>query len=59
MHLSDNAFNGNAHGPRGFELLGQVADQCDFYEFSYGRLEEAVKIFAALIDDAVLPADGR
>lgn len=59
MQLSQNAFNYDVHGRQGFELLGRVTDQCDFFEFSYSRLGEAVDIFTRLADAAVAPADRR
>ena len=48
MHLADNAFNYDVHGRRGFELLAQVIDGCECFEFHYGALEDAVAVF----DDA-------
>jgi len=48
MHLADNAFNYDVHGRRGFELLAQVIDKSDCFEFRYSVLDEAVAIF----DDA-------
>jgi HprK-related kinase A len=47
MHLADHAFNYDVHGRRGFELLTQVVSGCDCFEFEYGVLEDAVKVFDA------------
>ena len=48
MHLADNAFNYDLHGRQGFELLAQVIDGCDCFEFCYGSLDDAITVF----DDA-------
>ena len=48
MRLADGTFNYDVHGRRGFELLGQVVQASDCYEFGYGSLEEASRLFAAL-----------
>ena len=48
MHLADNAFNYDVHGRRGFELLAQVIDGSECFEFCYGSLEDAITVF----DDA-------
>jgi len=45
MHLADHAFNYDVHGRRGFELLAQVIDSSDCFEFHYGALEHAVAVF--------------
>jgi HprK-related kinase A len=48
MHLVDSAFNYNVHGREGFRTLTRLLDGTDCYEFSYGRLEEAVGVFDRL-----------
>lgn len=48
MSFAGNAFNLSVHGRRGFEVLAGVADGCEFFEFSYGSLDEAVAVFADL-----------
>lgn len=48
MHLVDSAFNYHLHGRDGFELLAQLIAACDCYDFSYGDLGEAVKLFDQL-----------
>jgi hypothetical protein len=45
MHLADHAFNYDVHGRRGFELLAQVVDNSDCYDFQYAALEDAVAVF--------------
>ena len=46
MQLVDNAFNYSVHGRRGFDLLTDVADSSDSFEFTYGgALDEAVYLF--------------
>lgn len=46
--LVENTFNYGVHGVRAFELLADVVDGCACYEFSYGRLDEAVALFDRL-----------
>ncbi len=45
MTLVDSAFNYDVHGRDGFTALARLIDQVDCYSFTYGRLEDAVKIF--------------
>lgn len=48
MQLAENSFNQNVLGKSGFEALANLIDQSDCYDFSYGRLDEAISIFSAL-----------
>jgi HprK-related kinase A len=48
MQLADSAFNYHLHGARGFEVLARLVERCDCFEFSYGDLDEAVKLFQDL-----------
>jgi HprK-related kinase A len=52
MHVADSAFNYNLHGRKGFETLAQVIEASDCYEFAYGDLGEAVKLFDRLATTA-------
>ena len=52
MQLADSAFNYNLHGRQGFETLAQVIDAAECYEFAYGDLEEAVKLYDRLATTA-------
>jgi HprK-related kinase A len=52
MQIVDSAFNYHLHAQAGFELVGQVIDACDCYEFTYGDLEEAATVFADLAASA-------
>ncbi|MDZ7752592.1 MAG: HprK-related kinase A [Gammaproteobacteria bacterium] len=52
MELAKNAFNYSILGKLGFNLLGDVIDQCGCYDFRYGNLEEAITIFNELARDA-------
>ncbi len=55
MHVIECAFNFNVHGRQGFELLANLVEHCDCYEFTYGDLEDAAACFAKLAD---APASG-
>lgn len=59
MHLVDSTFNFNVQRRRAFDLLGELVDGCDCYEFSYSRLEDALPVFAALADGGELPLSER
>lgn len=48
MQLVENTFNYSIHGPAAFAALGALMDRCECYEFSYGRLDEAVAVFDEL-----------
>lgn len=52
LQLAENTFNYNVLGARGFELLASLVDRCECYDFGYSRLDEAVGIFAALLEKA-------
>lgn len=52
MEVVKNAFNYHVHGKEGFMLLADMIDRCECFEFSYGRLEEAIPVFDELISAA-------
>ena len=45
MGLVSSAFNYNVHGRAGFRALARLVDEADCYEFSYHRLDDAVRVF--------------
>lgn len=49
LELGRNAFNYTLLGLTGFEVLADVLDGCDCYDFSYSRLEDAVAVFDRLV----------
>lgn len=51
LELGRNAFNYTVLGLTGFEVLADVVDACDCYDFSYSRLEDAVAAFDRLAAD--------
>lgn len=48
MQLAENCFNQNVHGRVGFNALSDLVSHCGCYDFSYGRLEEAIEVFSQL-----------
>ncbi len=48
MHLVENGFNFDIHGARAFDQFAALIDECDCYEFTYSRLEDAVEVFDRL-----------
>ena len=48
MQLAENSFNQNVLGKAGFEALSDLIGRADCYDFSYGRLDEAMPVFSAL-----------
>ena len=51
MQMAANAFNYGVHGRRGFEQLAAFVDRCGCYEFEYGNLDEAARVFDDLAGD--------
>jgi HprK-related kinase A len=51
LRLADSAFNYSQHGVRGFETLSALIDRCGCYEFTYGRLGEAIAQFDSLVSE--------
>lgn len=45
MDLAENAFNYSTLGETGFDVVGRLVDQCDCYDFSYSRLDDALEVF--------------
>ncbi len=49
LELGRNAFNYGLLGALGFHTLADVVDQSDCYDFEYSALDDAVRIFDALV----------
>ena len=50
LRLAENSFNYNVIGRQGFEVLCDLLEQCDSYDFCYSRLDEAVELFSELAE---------
>lgn len=48
MRVAENAFNYSVLGAAGFAALGGLTDAAPGYDFSYGRLDEALAMFEQL-----------
>jgi HprK-related kinase A len=48
MRLVECAFNYNIYGREGFEMLADLVEHSDCFEFSYSRLDEATEEFSQL-----------
>jgi len=48
MLIAEQAFNYDVHGTLGFETVGKLLDRCDTLQFTYSRLDDAVKVFDQL-----------
>jgi HprK-related kinase A len=48
IDLADNAFNYSIHGETGFRVTADMVELCDCYRFTYSRLDDAIRVFAAL-----------
>jgi len=46
--VADNAFNYTVLGESGFDALGRLVDSCAGFDFSYGKLDEAIALFETL-----------
>jgi HprK-related kinase A len=49
MHLASHAFNYSLLGRLGFELNAALIDACNCWDFSYSRLDEAMRVFEDLV----------
>lgn len=49
MNLAENAFNYHIHGPRGFDVLGKLVEDCDCYTYTYNDLDKAIDEFEQLV----------
>lgn len=52
LQLAENAFNYSMLGERGFNTLGDTIERCDCLSFSYSELDDAVRVFDALVQAA-------
>jgi HprK-related kinase A len=52
LRVAENAFNFNALGARGFEVLAGMIDASLCLEFTYSKLDDAVAAFASLESEA-------
>jgi HprK-related kinase A len=50
VHFAENSFNYSTLGEVGFDVVGRLVDQCDCYDFTYSRLEDALEVFHWLAD---------
>lgn len=50
--LAQNAFNYSLMRERGFHALAHMAECCDFMDFEYSQIDEALEVFSGLHDDA-------
>ncbi len=48
MRVIQNSFNYSVLGDSGFNAIAQLMDQCDCYDFSYSKLDDAIALFDAL-----------
>jgi hypothetical protein len=48
IDIGHNAFNYSVHGRHGFNLLSELIDRCDCYDFRYEDLDQALATFDAL-----------
>ena len=53
LELGRNSFNYMVLGHTGFNVLSQVIDACDCYDFEYSQLDDAVAVFDALAKQKV------
>lgn len=45
IHFAQNSFNYSPLGRVGFEIAGRLVGQCDCYDFTYSRLDDALEVF--------------
>lgn len=49
MLIAEQSFNYDIQGQRGFEAIGKLVDQSQCYQFTYSQLDDAERIFDALL----------
>lgn len=52
LELARNAFNYMVLGRQGFQTLGDMLSGCDCFDFSYSQLDDAVRSFDGLVQQA-------
>ncbi|MDR2837216.1 MAG: HprK-related kinase A [Azonexus sp.] len=57
IHFARNAFNYSQLGALGFAVAGRLVSQCDCYDFSYSRLDDALEVFDWLADGGKMNGD--
>jgi HprK-related kinase A len=58
MRIIKHAFNYSVLGDSGFHAIGKLLDECDCYDFSYSKLDDAIELFDALShSDVTIKAD--
>ncbi|WP_276510004.1 HprK-related kinase A [Niveibacterium umoris] len=53
IQLAENAFNYNMLGETGFRTLADTIDRCDCLALRYSRLDDAIRAFDGLADEAM------
>lgn len=48
IELGESALTYSLHGAAGFDALAALVDRCACYHFRYGRLDDAIAVFAGL-----------
>lgn len=51
MRLAENAFNYSLLGEAGFQAVARLVGQARTFDFSYGRLDDAVAVFERLLEE--------
>ncbi len=57
IHFAENAFNYSTLGSVGFDVAGRLVSQCDCYDFTYSRLNDALEVFDWLADGGRVAGD--
>jgi len=50
IHFARNSFNYSPLGRTGFDATARLVSQCDCYDFTYSRLDDALDVFGWLAD---------
>ncbi|MCW8889719.1 MAG: HprK-related kinase A [Sedimenticola sp.] len=49
IKLCENAFNYSTLGLKGFDMMSELIDQCDCYQFEYSDLNDAIDTFNSIV----------
>lgn len=53
MLIAEQSFNYDIQGQRGFEAIGRLVEQSQCYQFTYSQLDDAERIFDALLEGRI------
>lgn len=53
MLIAEQSFNYDIQGQRGFDAIGNLVEQAQCYQFTYSQLDDAERLFSALLEGRI------